>query len=309
MIIVGAVLFFAALLIVGVLLSPSSAAPRVVRLAVVRNDQVSSSRSARLGARVEALADRVLARSGRRGGLATALDVAAIQIRPGEYVVLCLAGGVVAGLALATINGVLGFMVGLVGASLFGRWYVNSRATRRRRQFDEQLPDVLHLMVSLLRSGYGLPQALDAVAHQTSDPAAAEFKRVLFETRIGRDTSDALASTAERMQSKDFEWVVQAMRINHEVGGEMAAILDGVGETVRERQRLGRQILALTAEGRLSAVLLTAIPPFLVLMLSVLSPGYFEPMTHSPGPLLVIGGVLLLLVGWVWTRRIVKLHT
>lgn len=262
-----------------------------------------------LGARLESFAERVLGEGDRRRGLAMRLDVAAVRLRPGEFVVLAAISGVVAGLVVSTFLDLFGLVLGLVVVPVVVWWWVGAKADRRRRAFDEQLPDVLHLIVSLLRSGYGLPQTLDAVASQVGEPAATEFRRVLFEIRIGRDPTDALAATAERMRSRDFEWVVQAIHINREVGGELAAILEAVGETVRERQRLVRQVNALTAEGRLSAVLLTALPGFLVVMLSILSPGYFAPMRESPGPLLVVLAVVMLTVGWLWMRRIVKLRT
>lgn len=268
----------------------------------------SSADSTGVGARLESLAERALGDGDRRRGLAMRLDVAAVRLRPGEFVVLSLIGAVVAALVLSTFLHLLGVVLGLVAVPVLVFWWVGVRADRRRRAFDDQLPDVLHLIVSLLRSGYGLPQTLDAVANQVGEPAATEFRRVLFEIRIGRDPTAALAATADRMRSRDFEWVVQAIHINREVGGELAAILEAVGETVRERQRLARQVNALTAEGRLSAILLTALPIFLVVMLSILSPGYFTPMKESPGPFLVVLAVVMLTVGWLWMRRIVKLR-
>jgi tight adherence protein B len=311
MLLVGTLASFGALLLLALLLRPAPRQPNSERLAVMdrRDDNPTARGGTSLGARAERLADRLISRSGRRNGMATSLDVADIQLRPGEFVVLCIAGSLVLGLLLSLFADLPGFILGAVAAPLLARVFVNHRAARRRHEFDEQLPDVLHLMVSLLRSGYGLPQALDTVANQTAEPVATEFKRVLFETRIGRDPADALESTAARMRSKDFGWVVQAMRINREIGGELASILESVSETVRERQRLARQIQALTAEGRLSALLLTAIPPFLVVLLSVFSPGYFAPLTESPGPLIVAIGIVLLIIGWWWTRKLVKLHT
>lgn len=311
MLLAGAIASFGALFLLVVALRPSPRQPGVERLAALahHDDDPSVQHGTSLGVRAERLADRLIARSGHRSRMATSLDVADIRVRPGEFVVLCITASLVLGLLLSMIAGAFGLVIGVAAAPLFGLWFVNTRAARRRHEFDEQLPDVLHLMVSLLRSGYGLPQALDTVANQTAEPIATEFKRVLFETRIGRDPADALESTAVRMRSKDFGWVVQAMRINREIGGELASILDSVGETVRERQRLARQIQALTAEGRLSALLLTALPPLLVVLLGVFSPGYFDPLTESPGPLIVVLGVVLLILGWWWTRRLVKLHT
>jgi tight adherence protein B len=259
--------------------------------------------------RLESLADRAIGQGDRRRGLAMVLDVAALTVRPGEFVVLSFIGSLVLALLMSTFMGWWGVVLGAALAPLCAWAWVNHRADRRRHQFDEQLPDTLQLIVSLLRSGYGLPQALDAVANQVAEPTVAEFRRVLFEVRIGRDPTDALAATADRMRSSDFAWVVQAIHINREVGGELAAILESVGETVRERQRLNRQVKALTAEGRLSAVLLTGLPIGLVVVLSLMNPGYFDPLKETPGVYLVGVAVVLLCVGWVWMRHIIKVRT
>ncbi|MEI8240886.1 MAG: type II secretion system F family protein, partial [Actinomycetota bacterium] len=245
-------------------------------------------------------------RGNRRHGLAMSLEVAAINLRPGEFVVLALLSGVVFALLLSTVMNVIGFFIGLVFAPMIARSVVSSKASRRRRAFDEQLPDVLHMMVTLLQSGYGLPQTLDAVSTQAAEPAAAEFRRVLLEVRIGRDPTAALASTAERMRSGDFAWVVSAIHINREVGGELASILESIAETVRERQRLARDVRALTAEGRMSAWILTALPILLVVALGIFSPNYFAPMKQSPGPQLLVLAVFLLAVGWLWMRHLVS---
>ncbi len=262
-----------------------------------------------IGGRVEAMADRALDRGNHRRGLAVALEVASINLRPGEFATLTMLGSIVLAFAMSTFAGLFGFVLGLVIAPLVAWMVVSSKADRRRRAFDDQLPDVLHLIVTLLQSGYGLPQALDAVSTQAAEPAATEFRRVLLEVRIGRDPTDALAATATRMKSRDFAWVVSAININREIGGELAAILDSVADTVRERQRLERQVRTLTAEGRLSAWVLTALPLLLVALLAVINPGYFAPMKETPGPQMIAVGVVLLGIGWVWMHRLITTHT
>jgi tight adherence protein B len=183
---------------------------------------------------------------------------------------------------------------------------VSSKANKRRRAFGEQLPDLLQMMVSSLRAGYGLPQAIDAVANQAAEPGRTELHRVLLESRIGRDPTEALQAVADRMQSRDFNWVVAAIDINREVGGELALVLDNVAETVRERHRMGRQIRTLTAEGRLSAYVLTALPLLLTLIIKLTNPNYFDPLRKSPGPTLIIVAAVLMITGWVWMRNLIK---
>lgn len=242
--------------------------------------------------------------------LAGDLDIAGIPLRTGEFLLVAAAGGLVFTLVLAVVlPPLLGIVVGLVASPFIARAVVRGRMEDRRRKFSDQIPDLLQTLVSSLRAGYGLPQALDVAASQVADPARTELQRVLFEVRIGRDPGEALEAMATRMNSADFNWVVAAMQINREIGGELASVLENVAETVRERQRLRRQIRVLTAEGRLSAYVLTALPILLAIFLWILNRDYFEPFKTMPGPALIVLGVVLMGVGWLWLRRIVKAQT
>ena len=256
--------------------------------------------------RLSTLADSALEQRDQRGTLANALDVAAISMRPGEFLVLTIAAALGVTVVFLALIGPLGAVIALIATPLIARSALSIRANRRRQAFEEQLPDVLQLIISALRSGHSLPQALDAVARQSAEPASTEFERVMFETRVGRDLSESLNAAAERMQSRSFEWVVSALEINREVGGELAHVLATVAETIRERQQLDRQIQTLTAEGRMSAYILTALPLVMIAALSIINPGYFEPLKSSPGPAIIISSVLLLGVGWVWMQRLIK---
>ena len=303
----GGALFFALLLLLLLATTPSRER-RPVALEV-RNRAASLPADAKPGLAgwLSRIADRVLARGGKTTALAERLDVAGIPLRPGEFLVLAALAGTVASLVLAVLlPPVLGVIVGVVLTPLLARALVSARIDDRRKKFVDQLPDLLQTLVSSLRAGYGLPQALDVAASQSIEPTKTELQRVLFEVRIGRDPGDALAAAAERMASSDFSWVVAAMQINREVGGELAVVLENVADTVRERQRLRRQIRVLTAEGRISAYVLTALPFLLAVALLMTNPDYFEPFGDSPGPLLVVMAGLLLVIGWAWIRRLVK---
>ena len=137
------------------------------------------------------------------------------------------------------------------------RVYVRRTKAKRQAAFADQLPDVLQLVTTALRSGYGLTQALESVAEEAEEPARSEFAHVLVESRLGRDLSDSMRALAQRMESKDLEWVVSAIDINRDTGGNLSEILHTVGATIRERRRMARQVRTLTAEGRLSARILT----------------------------------------------------
>lgn len=267
---------------------------------------VPSGGNASVASKVTNAAERLLERRGHRRGLAQALEVAGINLRPGEFFVLAIAGGAVLALVLFGLFGVVGLVAAAIAAPLAARAYVQSRVARRRRAFGQQLPDVLQLMVSSLRAGYGLPQTIDAIASQADEPARSELRRVLLEGRIGRDPTEALQAVADRMDSSDFQWVVAAFDINRSVGGELAVVLENIAETVRERQRLSRQVLTLTAEGRLSAYILTALPIFLAAVIKLASPDYFHPFSKSPGPALLILSCVLMVSGWVWMHKLVR---
>jgi tight adherence protein B len=166
------------------------------------------------------------------------------------------------------------------------------------------LPDVLQLVTTALRSGYGITQALESVADEAEEPARGEFAQVLVESRLGRDLSDAMRALAQRMESKDLEWVVSAIDINRETGGNLSEVLSTVSATIRERQRLARHVNTLTAEGRLSARILAAMPFLMALVTWRTNPDNFALLTHGAGLVaLIVAGVLMVL-GGLWVRKI-----
>jgi tight adherence protein B len=253
------------------------------------------------------LADSALERKGRRARLNTALERAGIELRPGEFLVL------VAGIAAATfllLSLVLGAPAGLIGGALalFGaRLSVQVRARRRQKAFTAQLADALQMMGNALRTGYAVTQAMNLVATEAEAPIRDEFRRVLLEIRLGRDVSQALRAMADRQQGDDVRWLVQAMEINREVGGDLAEVLDNVATTVRERTQLQRHVQAVSAEGRLSAYVLVALPIVLSAGLAAINPTYFSTLTHGIGLVLVGVGAVMLTIGSVILNRMVKI--
>jgi tight adherence protein B len=142
-----------------------------------------------------------------------------------------------------------------------------------------------------------------------SDPMAGEFKRALVETRLGVDIEHALMGIAERMKSVDFEWVVMAIRIQRDVGGNLSELLNKVADTIREREYLERQVLTLSAEGRLSVWILGGLPPAFMGYLLLVNPTYISPMFHSPiGWVLLTVMTVLLTVGIFWMKKVTKVE-
>ena len=305
---VGATAVFLALLVLGLIALPADPRAGLTAARLSATHVVTEGPSvSQVTQRLTAATERFLDRRGQRQRLATALEVAGISLRTGEYVLLAAAATLVAALAAFAIAGAIGLLVAVVVGPVCGWLLVSSMADRRRAQFAELLPDNLQLLTSTLRSGYGLMQALATLGQEASEPARSEFRRVLLEVRVGRDPGDSLRALADRMGSDDFDWVVGAIDINRDVGGDLAMILDNVAETIRERQRLQRQVKTLSAEGRLSGYVLTALPLVLAMAMAVINPGYLAALGSGFGPVLVVGGAVLLVIGWIWIRRLTRL--
>ncbi len=246
-----------------------------------------------------------------RGGAQSwehALDRAGIRLPVPEFVLLVGAGALSAFALGMVIGGVLvGCLLGLF-ALISAYLVVTLRSDRRKAAFGDQLDDTLQLLASNMRAGHSLLQSLDGLAREVDEPARGEVTRVVNQVRVGRDLGDALEETAARMDSDDFRWVAQAIAIHRQVGGNLADVLDTVGETIRERNQIRRQVKALSAEGRLSAWVLMLLPFVVILMLSFSNPEYLGKLVQGPLGISMIGlAVLLLVVGGLFLRKIVTI--
>jgi tight adherence protein B len=186
--------------------------------------------------------------------------------------------------------------------------YVNFKAKRRRKKFTSQLPDTLQLLAGTLKAGYSFMQGVEAVSHEVEDPMGSEFRRVVTEAQLGRPVEEALEASALRMNSPDFEWAVMAVRIQREVGGNLSELLMTVAETMTARQRLRGEVQALTAEGRVSAMVLGILPIGLGAMLWTLNPEYMNLLFEEPiGRMMLIGSCLLAGAGFLWMKKIIDI--
>jgi tight adherence protein B len=182
-------------------------------------------------------------------------------------------------------------------------------AKRRTKKFETQLPDVLTLVASSLSTGFSLLQALDAVAKDAAEPAAKEFSRALAETRIGADVGEALERMAERTGSVNMRWTTMAIKIQREVGGNLAETLRTTAKTLREREELRRHVRALSAEGRLSAYILIALPIGIFLYTMKTNREYVELLWTRPlGLAMVAAGLVSLGIGVFWMRKVVDVQ-
>jgi tight adherence protein B len=255
----------------------------------------------------------LMSRVARTGQLERSLDsrleAAGLPLRTAEWMLIHVGSAVGASLLLLIasrgqfIAMVLGLVIGLILPWLF----LGLAKSRRENRFLGQLPDTLQLLAGSLASGYSLPQAMDSVVRESHPPISAEFNRALIETRLGMLPEDALDGIAARTASRDFSWIVMAIRIQRDVGGNLAELLSTVAETLRERERLRRQVNALSAEGRLSGLILGALPLVFALYLILVRPEYIKPLFTTPiGIFLLITGTVVLAVGGFWMSKVIK---
>lgn len=287
-------------------------APRIARDRRVAPGVEQVTLLGRVTAQTTAVVDSAFSGERRRLFGAEELDLAGIKSTPSQFVILVTSAasvfaliGVVLGLGNGTsaLWAVLFAILTPVGAKLL----VGIRTSRRRAKFANQIDDTLQLVAGSLRAGHGLSTALAAVAADADAPMGEELTRAVNESRLGRPLPDALAITAQRMQSKDFDWVAQAIAINAETGGNLAEVLNQVGKTIRERNEIRRQVAALSAEGRLSGMILVILPIALFLFFSIIQPTYTAVFFQNIiGIIALIVAVILLILGSVWLAFTVR---
>lgn len=239
------------------------------------------------------------------------LDGAGNPFKPAEWLLLhvgiFIAAGVL-GLLIGGGNLVVGVLFLVLGA--LGPWmFLGFKRKRRRKAFERSVPETLQLISGSLSAGLSLAQSIDTIVREGQEPIASEFRRVISETRLGISLDDALEGVSERFDSKDFAWVVMAIRIQRQVGGNLAELLNTVASTMREREYMRRQVAALAAEGKLSAWVLGGLPPGFLGYLLLAKRDYVMPMFTEPLGWLMLGGAATLLsVGVFWMSRLIKVE-
>jgi tight adherence protein B len=240
--------------------------------------------------------------------VAVLLERADMPMRAAEFVAIQAGAGLVLLLLGLTIGiGILYSFVLAVIAAAAPQVFVRRKANARRRKFEDQLGDTLGAVASSLRAGQSFQQAMSTIALDGPEPMAKEFQRVETETRLGRPADEALQSMAERLASKNFEFVVLAVNIQRQVGGSLSEILDMVSDTVRGRVQFARKVRALTAMGRASAYVLVGMPFFLAAMIFLIDRSYIRPLwTESAGHIMVLVGLASMTMGAIVCRKIVN---
>ncbi|MDH3679226.1 MAG: type II secretion system F family protein, partial [Acidimicrobiia bacterium] len=246
----------------------------------------------------------------KRGFLARVeelLERANLPVRAGEAMFILAAIGILStGFGLVLTQSILVALLFGFGASGIAFFVVRFLGRRRFKAFESQLPDTLQLLAGTLRAGYSLPQGFEVVSREIGDPMGQELRRAMTEARLGRELEESLSGVSERMASADFAWAVMAISIQREVGGNLNELLMSVADTMIARERLKREIGALTAEGRMSAGVLSFLPPGLGLVMWLMNPEYVEVLfTEFLGNILLGVGVVSALIGLAWMKKVI----
>ncbi|NML15307.1 type II secretion system F family protein [Azohydromonas caseinilytica] len=205
-------------------------------------------------------------------------------------------------------NGLQGAAAGVAGAALPWLW-LSRRRTQRLRRLEQQLPLALDLIGRALRAGHALPTAIKMVGEETSDPIAREFRQLSEETNFGMGLPEALTRLAQRVPLDDVRFFVIAVLIQRETGGNLAELLDNIASIVRARLKLLGQVRTLSAEGRLSSWILSALPFVMAAALNVVNPEFMQVLWTDPTGRKLVGGALVAMaLGMLWMRKIIRIR-
>ena len=267
-------------------------------------------RSAPLTDAVTRTVERAVANQGFAQQISLDLARANLKLTVSEYLIVTSMIALVTVILTAFISH--SFLVGCIFgfASLYlPRWYVQSRERKRVTAFNAQLADTIGIMANSLRSGYSLLQAMELVARETPPPMGEEFSRVVREVGLGLAPERALENLVRRINSDDLDLMVTAIKVQHEVGGNLSKILDTIGTTIRERVRIKGEIKVLTAQQSMAGYIIAGLPLALTGVLLLLNPSYVMKL-FAPGWYICmpICGGLGIVLGFVAIRRIVAIE-
>jgi len=241
--------------------------------------------------------------------LAQKLAGAGIALTASEWVLMHAGIAIVSGFVGFVLGGPVAMVVLLLVGALLPAGVLKLKHSRRMSAFGAQLPETLTLIAGSLSAGMSMPQAVDTVVREGHEPMASELRRALVEQRLGIPIEDALDGVADRMCSEDFAWVVMAIRIQHDVGGNLSEVLGTVADTLREREYLKRQVRTLSAEGRLSAWILGALPVVMFLYMLMANREFIRPLyTQALGWAMLGAATLLLAMGSWFMAKLAKVE-
>jgi tight adherence protein B len=254
--------------------------------------------------------DTFLRRSERVSALQKMLAQGSVDVRAGNFLMLC---------AVSTL--VLAVIAFIAGGTLLFAWagallgffvpyaYASHMRTKRFQKFEEKFPEAIDTLARAVRAGHAFTTALEMIANEVSEPVAGEFRQLYEEQKFGLPVRDALLNLADRVPLVDVKFFVTAVMLQRETGGNLAEILDNLSYVIRERFKILRQVRVHTAQGRLTMMLLMALPPAVVGVMLVLNPGFIRPLFTDPiGHALIVGGITLQTMGYFVIRKIIRIQ-
>jgi tight adherence protein B len=267
------------------------------------------SPSGALADKIEGGTEKMFERTGWWGRFVADLQLADISTPPERIVLFTFIGTFLTIWLLSVIihSLILALLVGLCIPFAVRIW-VRRKVERKRRLFGEQLPDNLQVLASALRAGHSFIGALSVVVDDAPEPSRTEFRRVVADEQLGVPLEDALHVVVERMESRELEQVALVAALQRQTGGNTAEVLDRVTETIRERFELRRTVRTLTAQGRLSRWVVSLLPLFLLLVISLLNPHYVHPLISTlPGRIAIGFAAVMVVSGSLVIKRIINI--
>ncbi len=254
--------------------------------------------------------DTFLRRSERVSALQKVLAQGNVDVRAGNFLMLCAVSALVfavvafvtgGNIAFGWAGGLLGFFIPYA--------YASHMRTKRFQKFEEKFPEAIDTLARAVRAGHAFTTALEMIANEVSEPVAGEYRQLYEEQKYGLPLRDALLNLADRIPLVDVKFFVTAVMLQRETGGNLAEILDNLSYVIRERFKILRQVRVHTAQGRLTMVLLMALPPVIVVVMTILNPGFIRPLFTDPiGHALIVGGITLQTLGYFFIRRIIRIQ-
>src|ERR1700722_15526083 len=254
--------------------------------------------------------DTFLRRSERVSLLQKMLEQGSLDVRAGNFLMLCAVSALVFAVVAFLAGGNLVFgWVGAVLGFFVPYAYPSHMRTRRFQKFEEKFPEAIDTLARAVRAGHAFTTALEMIANEVSEPVAGEFRQLYEEQKFGLPVRDALVNLSERVPLVDVKFFVTAVMLQRETGGNLAEILDNLSYVIRERFKILRQVRVHTAQGRMTMMLLMALPPTIVVIMLLINPGFIRPLFADPlGHALIVGGIALQTMGYFVIRKIIRIQ-
>jgi len=254
--------------------------------------------------------DTLLRRSDRVSALQKMLAQGNVDVRAGNFLMLCAASTVVMAVVAFLAGGTMLFAwAGAILGFFLPYAYASHMRTKRFAKFEEKFPEAIDTLARAVRAGHAFTTALEMIANEVAEPVAGEFRQLYEEQKFGLPVRDALLNLADRVPLVDIKFFVTAVMLQRETGGNLAEILDNLSYVIRERFKILRQVRVHTAQGRLTMVLLMALPPTVVVIMLFLNRGFIMPLFTDPlGHALIVGGITLQTLGYFVIRKIIRIQ-